>query len=314
MFGSDSGRDPHELRSTAKMVNYALLYGKTAFTLAKDIGVTPQVAQEFIDAYFAGFPRVRAFIDKTLEDARTTGVVKTIYGRRRLVPELTAGTCRFAGCRTRSGEHADSGHRSRHPEARDDRHARRAGARAHGARMILTVHDELLFEWQKEQADETAAIRSGADAERGAVEGAADGRCRDRRQLAGREELTKQLRIVKGNRECRSCGNRRHDFNHLQRLAISNLLFHCSLNSVPFVTNGIATVDQSAQTGTFRDDRCAEQAVDVGAQRGAARCRATSGARTQPACAASQAPCRIALAAGGGSQPSRSPSRSTGRG
>ena len=60
MFGADSGRDPHELRGTAKMINYALLYGKTAFTLSKDIGVTPQVAQEFIDAYFAGFPRVRA--------------------------------------------------------------------------------------------------------------------------------------------------------------------------------------------------------------------------------------------------------------
>ena len=52
------------------MINYALLYGKTAFTLSKDIGVTPQAAQEFIDAYFAGFPRVRAFIDRTLEEAR----------------------------------------------------------------------------------------------------------------------------------------------------------------------------------------------------------------------------------------------------
>ena len=52
--------DKHQLRSTAKMINYALLYGKTAFTLSKDIGVTPQAAQEFIDAYFAGFPRVRA--------------------------------------------------------------------------------------------------------------------------------------------------------------------------------------------------------------------------------------------------------------
>ena len=72
------------------MVNYALLYGKTAFTLAKDIGVTPQAAQEFIDAYFAGFPRVRAFIDRTLEEARVTGVVKTLYGRRRLVPELNS--------------------------------------------------------------------------------------------------------------------------------------------------------------------------------------------------------------------------------
>ena len=72
------------------MINYALLYGKTAFTLAKDIGVTPQAAQEFIDAYFAGFPRVRAFIDRTLDEARATGVVKTMFGRRRLVPELNS--------------------------------------------------------------------------------------------------------------------------------------------------------------------------------------------------------------------------------
>ena len=56
-------RPPHELRRRAKIINYALFYGKTAFTLAKDIGVTPQAAQEFIDAYFAGFPSVRAFID-----------------------------------------------------------------------------------------------------------------------------------------------------------------------------------------------------------------------------------------------------------
>ena len=93
------------------MVNYALLYGKSAFTLAKDIGVTQQAAQEFIDAYFAGFPRVRAFIDRTLEEARATGVVKTMYGRRRLVPELNSRDFqRRVGRRARGGEHADPGH------------------------------------------------------------------------------------------------------------------------------------------------------------------------------------------------------------
>ena len=72
------------------MINYALLYGKTAFTLSKDIGVPQAAAQEFIDAYFAGFPGVRAFIDRTLAEARASGVVKTLSGRRRLVPELTS--------------------------------------------------------------------------------------------------------------------------------------------------------------------------------------------------------------------------------
>src|SRR5213078_4543933 len=69
------GEDKHKRRSIAKMINYALLYGKTAYTLSKDIGVTPQVAQEFIDSYFAGFPRVRQFLDRTLEEARATGIV-----------------------------------------------------------------------------------------------------------------------------------------------------------------------------------------------------------------------------------------------
>src|SRR4029077_20742083 len=86
VFGADSGLSKHELRRRAKIVNYALLYGKTAFTLAKDIGVTAQAAQEFIDAYFAGFPQVRGYIDRTLEGARASGVGKTMYGRRRLVP------------------------------------------------------------------------------------------------------------------------------------------------------------------------------------------------------------------------------------
>ena len=81
VFGPSPDLDPHELRRRAKIVNYALLYGKTAFTLARDIGVTKEAAQEFIDAYFAGFPRVRKFIDDTLEGARHTGVVKTMFGR-----------------------------------------------------------------------------------------------------------------------------------------------------------------------------------------------------------------------------------------
>ena len=74
VFGArrPAGLDAHELRRRAKIINYALLYGKTAFTLAKDIGVPQQAAQEFIDAYFAGFPGVRAYIDRTLADARAS--------------------------------------------------------------------------------------------------------------------------------------------------------------------------------------------------------------------------------------------------
>jgi len=159
VFGADSTLDPHELRRRAKIVNYALLYGKTAFTLAKDIGVTQQAAQEFIDAYFAGFPRVRAFIDHTLEDARKTGVVKTIFGRRRPVPELTSRNRMISAAAERvavnmpiQGTAADILKR-----AMIDVHAVLATQHAR-ARMILTVHDELLFEAPKEEAADVAAL------------------------------------------------------------------------------------------------------------------------------------------------------------
>ena len=158
IFGTDSGRDPHDLRSTAKMVNYALLYGKTAFTLAKDIGVTPQEAQAFIDAYFAGFPSVRAFIDQTIATARASGVVRTLFGRRRLVPDLNS-----ANVQIRQAAERETVNMPIQGTAADILklamiHTHAAISRIPTARMILTVHDELLFEVAAERAEETAAI------------------------------------------------------------------------------------------------------------------------------------------------------------
>jgi DNA polymerase-1 len=149
----------HELRRRAKIINYALLYGKTAFTLAKDIGVPQQAAQEFINAYFAGFPSVRKFIDDLLEHARQTGVVKTMFGRRRLVPELTNrnGQIRSAAEREAvnmpiQGTAADILKR-----AMIDVHQALPMLAGGRTRMILTVHDELLFEAPKHAAEESAS-------------------------------------------------------------------------------------------------------------------------------------------------------------
>jgi DNA polymerase-1 len=159
VFGANSGLDPHELRRRAKIINYALLYGKTAFTLAKDIGVSKEAAQEFIDAYFAGFPRVRAFIDETIRRARETGVVKTLFGRRRLVPDLNSrnGQIRAAAERATinmpiQGTAADILKR-----AMIDLHHElpKGGLRT---RMILTVHDELLFEGPREEVETAATL------------------------------------------------------------------------------------------------------------------------------------------------------------
>jgi DNA polymerase-1 len=159
VFGANSGLDAYELRRRAKIVNYALLYGKTAFTLARDIGVTQQAAQEFIDAYFAGFPRVRGFIDDTLQHARDTGVVKTMFGRRRLVPELNSrnGQIRSAAERVTVNMPIQGTAADILKKAMIDLHAALPAERL-SARMILTVHDELLFECPRDEADATAAL------------------------------------------------------------------------------------------------------------------------------------------------------------
>ena len=141
------------------MVNYAVLYGKTPFTLARDINVTQEAAQAFVDAYFRGFPRVREFIDRMLEEARVTGVVKTLFGRRRLVPNLTSRNFQMRAQAEREavnmpiqGTAADILKR-----AMIDLHAA-LPAEGLRTRMILTVHDELLFEAPREEAERAAAV------------------------------------------------------------------------------------------------------------------------------------------------------------
>lgn len=156
VFGPDSGLDAHELRRRAKIINYALLYGKTAFTLSRDIGVTPQAAQAFIDAYFESYPAVRGFLDGVIDEARESGEVRTMFGRRRLVPELRSrnGQIRAAAERITvnmpiQGTAADILKRAMIDLAE---------ALPPSAPMILTVHDELLVEAPRDEADAVAAL------------------------------------------------------------------------------------------------------------------------------------------------------------
>ena len=160
VFGGISGLSAHELRRRAKIINYALLYGKQAFTLAKDIGVSRQEAQDFINAYFAGFPDVRRFLDDVVERAKQTGVVKTMFGRRRLMPDLNSRNFQIRGEAERralnfpiQGSAADI-----LKQAMIDVHLGLPTIAGGRARMILTVHDELLFEAPEEAADETVAF------------------------------------------------------------------------------------------------------------------------------------------------------------
>src|SRR5690606_33062171 len=86
------GADPNAItpaeRSKAKMVNYGIAYGLSAFGLADRLQISREEAADYIDRYFERFPAVRRFIDETIERAEKEGFVKTLMGRRRRIPEL----------------------------------------------------------------------------------------------------------------------------------------------------------------------------------------------------------------------------------
>ena len=77
------------LRSSAKAINFGIMYGKGAYSLSKDIGVSVKEADEFLKSYLAAFPKVSDYMDRTIADARERGYVSTLFGRRRAISGTT---------------------------------------------------------------------------------------------------------------------------------------------------------------------------------------------------------------------------------
>jgi DNA polymerase-1 len=141
------------------MINYALLYGKTAFTLAKDLGVSRREAETFIQAYFARYPRVRAFIDETLNEARGTGVVRTLLGRLRRLPDLNAKntTVRLEAERQAINTPVQGTAADLIKKAMIDL-TRELARREMKTRLVLQIHDELLLEVPADEAEAALAL------------------------------------------------------------------------------------------------------------------------------------------------------------
>jgi len=134
-------------RSKAKMVNYGIVYGLSAFGLSDRLGIPREEAQEFIDRYLEGFPAVKAFIATTIEQATENGYVTTLMGRRRQIPELRARNRqvrqlgeRLAVNTVIQGTAADV---MKVAMVRTDHALHDAGLQT---RLVLQIHDELLFE------------------------------------------------------------------------------------------------------------------------------------------------------------------------
>jgi DNA polymerase I len=145
------GKEPAELtsgdRSIAKMINFGIVYGISAFGLSENLEIPREQAQEYIDAYLARFPRVQDFIQRTIEQSKRDGYATSLLGRRRPTPEIRASNRQTRSLGERlavnfvmQGSNADiikkamiAIHRRLREEGR-------------GARLVLQVHDELLLE------------------------------------------------------------------------------------------------------------------------------------------------------------------------
>jgi DNA polymerase-1 len=146
-------------RSKSKMINYGIVYGLSDYGLSDRLNIAREEAKAFIDAYLERFPRVAAFMADTIKQATETGYVTTLFGRRRQIPELRA---RNWGVRTLGerlavntviqGTAADV---MKLAMIRVHSELERRGLET---RMILTIHDELLFEGPEAEMDEVRAI------------------------------------------------------------------------------------------------------------------------------------------------------------
>jgi DNA polymerase-1 len=146
-------------RTIAKSANYAILYGVSAFGLSQATKIDQKEAQKYIADYFASHPRVRAFIDRTLAEGRQRGYVSTLLGRRRYLPDLKSGNPIARNAAERMAMNAPvQGTASDMIKIAMVRVQAALAARGLRARMLLQVHDELLFEAPPDEVDAIAAL------------------------------------------------------------------------------------------------------------------------------------------------------------
>jgi DNA polymerase-1 len=147
VFGLDPGSVDSEHRRRAKAVNFGIVYGISAHGLSAQLRIDRNEAQEMIDRYFTAYPRVRAFLDETVVHAHETGYAVTMYGRRRYIPELLSNNhnLRSFGERT-AMNHPMQGSAADIMKLAMIAVDRRLQAEAFASRLVLQVHDELVFE------------------------------------------------------------------------------------------------------------------------------------------------------------------------
>ena len=136
-----------EMRARAKTINFATIYGQGPFALSRQLGISQDEAKEFIQQYFSRFAGVRAWLDRTVATARERGYVETVFGRRRYVPELRDRNFNIRAFGERTATNSPlQGSAADLIKLAMIRIDGALAAERLGTRMLLQVHDELVFE------------------------------------------------------------------------------------------------------------------------------------------------------------------------
>jgi len=159
VFSESELENPAECRRRAKVINFGIIYGLSAFGLSQTLGISREDAQKFIDAYFDRYGGVRAWLDATLEDARRTGLVRTLFGRIRPIPDIHAKDFNLRQFAERiavnspiQGTAADI---IKIAMIRVQQALRR---RRFSSKILLQVHDELILETPVKEMEDVAAL------------------------------------------------------------------------------------------------------------------------------------------------------------
>ena len=159
VFGVDIANVTKEQRYKAKSVNFGLIYGQSAFGLSQNLGIKRGEAAELIEAYFAQFGGVKKYMDDSIKFCRENGFVKTIMGRKRFIPDINSSNQTVVGFAERNAINApiQGSAADMIKLAMINIHAR-LGKMKVGTKMLLQVHDELLFDVPKTELEEMTAV------------------------------------------------------------------------------------------------------------------------------------------------------------
>ena len=162
VFGVALDAVTSEQRDIAKTTNFSVIYGVTAFGLSRGLDISPKQAQEFLDRFFARHPKVKAYLARTVKEGRERGFVSTLLGRRRYLPELRSGNPNLRGFGERMATNAPiQGTAADLVKIAMVRMAAELRAHRLESRMLLQVHDELLFEVPTGEVERLQALATG---------------------------------------------------------------------------------------------------------------------------------------------------------